>query len=161
TFVESSWYFLRFCDPRNETAAFDRARAARFMPVDQYIGGGGHALLHPLYARFFPQGLRDLGLGDFGHPFARLLTPGLVVPPRFSCPLHEWVFPTEVEDGKHQGCGRPVRIGRSETMSKSKKNVVDPDLMVARYGADTMRVFMLFASPPEATLDWSEESLEG
>jgi leucyl-tRNA synthetase len=161
TFVESSWYFLRYCDPRNTERIFDRKLVDHFLPVDQYIGGVEHAILHLLYARFWTKALRDLGYLSAGEPFKRLLTQGMVLHESYFCPEHEWVLPTEVEGGKHVACGQPVRVGRSETMSKSKKNVVDPDVMIDRYGADTMRVFMLFTSPPEATLDWSEEAVEG
>ncbi|HJZ84835.1 MAG TPA: leucine--tRNA ligase [Polyangia bacterium] len=161
TFVESSWYFLRYCDPRNDRAIFDRRAVEHFMPVDQYIGGVEHAILHLLYARFWTKVLRDLHYLGFGEPFTRLLAQGMVHHPSYFCPVHEWVYPNEVEDQKHKDCGQVVRIMPSEVMSKSHKNVIDPDVMVAKYGADTMRVFMLFTSPPEAALDWSEEAIEG
>jgi leucyl-tRNA synthetase len=161
TFVESSWYFLRYCDARNDRDIFDRARVGHFLPVDQYIGGITHAILHLLYSRFWTKALRDLGYVDFGEPFSRLLTQGMVLHETYRCPLHEWLYPTEVEGGKHKDCGQTVEIERSRAMSKSKRNTVDPDEMVAKYGADTMRMYVLFTSPPEATIDWSEEAIEG
>lgn len=130
TFMESSWYFLRYLDPRNVEAPFSRAAADRFMPVDHYIGGVEHAVLHLLYARFFTRVLRDLGYVGVNEPFRHLLTQGMVI-----------------KDGAK--------------MSKSKGNVVDPDDMIARYGADTTRLFMLFAAPPERDLDWQEAGVEG
>ena len=130
TFMESSWYFLRYCNPGLDTAAFDPAAVAYWSPVDQYVGGIEHAILHLLYARFFVKALRDLGYISHAEPFAHLLTQGMVI-----------------KDGSK--------------MSKSKGNVVDPDLMVAKYGADTVRVFMLFAAPPEKDLDWSDSGIEG
>ncbi len=129
TFVESSWYFLRYCSPQSEEGPFDE-RIRYWMPVDQYIGGVEHAVLHLLYARFFTKVLRDLGYLEFDEPFSRLLTQGMVI-----------------KDGAK--------------MSKSKGNVVDPDDMIARYGADTTRLFILFAAPPEKDLDWKEEGVEG
>ncbi len=130
TFVESSWYFLRFPCARMDDAPFDPATIAKWLPVDQYIGGVEHAVLHLLYARFFTRVLRDLGWVDLSEPFDRLLTQGMVI-----------------KDGAK--------------MSKSKGNVVDPDELVHRYGADTARLFSMFAAPPEKDLDWSDRGVEG
>ncbi len=130
TFMESSWYFLRYCSPQNDTAPFDPAEVAYWSPVDQYVGGIEHAILHLLYSRFYVKALRDLGYISHDEPFAHLLTQGMVI-----------------KDGAK--------------MSKSKGNVVDPDVMVARYGADTVRIFMLFAAPPEKDLEWSDTGIEG
>jgi leucyl-tRNA synthetase len=130
TFVDSSWYFLRYCSPKFDTAPFDKKAAGYWMSVDQYIGGIEHAVLHLLYARFFTKVIRDLGLFDGDEPFRNLLTQGMVI-----------------KDGAK--------------MSKSKGNVVDPDHLVERYGADTARLFCLFASPPERDLDWSDQGVEG
>ncbi|MFP5238566.1 MAG: leucine--tRNA ligase, partial [Acidobacteriota bacterium] len=130
TFVESSWYFLRYCCPKLDTEAFDKAAVSYWSPVDQYVGGIEHAILHLLYARFWVKALRDLGFIEHSEPFANLLTQGMVI-----------------KDGAK--------------MSKSKGNVVDPDVMVAKYGADTVRVFMLFAAPPEKDLEWSDTGIEG
>src|SRR5690606_30871447 len=130
TFVDSSWYFLRYIDPHNQEAPFDKELASAWMPVDQYIGGVEHAILHLMYARFFTMVLYDLGLVDVEEPFQNLLTQGMVL-----------------KDGAK--------------MSKSKGNVVDPDEMVERYGADTVRLFILFAAPPERDLEWSDAGVEG
>ncbi|MBI3059135.1 MAG: leucine--tRNA ligase, partial [Deltaproteobacteria bacterium] len=130
TFVESSWYFARYACPDEQSAPLDKARVAYWMPVDQYIGGIEHAVLHLLYARFFTKVLRDLGWIALGEPFTNLLTQGMVI-----------------KDGAK--------------MSKSKGNVVDPDFLIERYGADTARLFALFAAPPEKDLDWSDQGVEG
>ncbi len=130
TFVESSWYFLRYCSAPNDQAAFVKEEVDRWAPVDQYIGGIEHAVMHLLYSRFFTKVLRDLGYVSIGEPFKRLLTQGMVI-----------------KDGAK--------------MSKSKGNVVDPDALVQKYGADTARVFSLFAAPPEKDLDWSDRGVEG
>jgi leucyl-tRNA synthetase len=130
TFVQSSWYFLRYCCPDFAAGPLDKARAEYWMPVDQYIGGIEHAVLHLLYARFFTKVLRDLGYVGIDEPFANLLTQGMVI-----------------KDGAK--------------MSKSKGNVVDPDALIRRYGADTARLFSLFAAPPEKDLDWSDQGVDG
>jgi leucyl-tRNA synthetase len=130
TFVESSWYFARFSDASNGKAPFTPAALKYWLPVDQYIGGVEHAILHLLYARFFTKALRDLGFMDLDEPFANLLTQGMVL-----------------KDGVK--------------MSKSKGNTVDPTEMIARYGADTVRLFCLFAAPPERDVDWSDSGIEG
>ena len=162
TFVESSWYFERFCSPREDQQMFDPKRVKYWMPVDQYIGGVEHAILHLLYSRFYTRVLRDFGLVDFPEPFTNLLTQGMVVMETYRCPQDGYLFPTEVQEGSRCGkCGGPVQIGRTEKMSKSKKNVVEPDQLVNQYGADTVRLFCLFASPPEKDLEWSEQGVEG
>jgi len=130
TFTDSSWYYLRYCDARNGDAIWDRAKVDYWMPVDQYIGGIEHAILHLLYSRFFTKVFRDMGLCDFGEPFTNLLTQGMVK-----------------KDG--------------ETMSKSKGNVVAPEDMIAQHGADALRAYILFMSPPDKDLEWSYEGLEG
>jgi len=161
TFVESSWYFLRYCSPKNDKAPFDKDEVKYWMPVDQYIGGVEHAILHLLYSRFYTKVLRDLGYVDFDEPFERLLTQGMVCKETYRCEEHDWLFPEEVQDGKCKHCGKGVEIGRVEKMSKSKKNVVDPDNLINEYGADTARLFSLFASPPEKDLEWNEQGVEG
>jgi len=166
TFVDSSWYFLRYCSPRSDVSPVDAAEAAYWMPVDQYIGGIEHAILHLLYARFFTHVMRDLGLVPQGEPFANLLTQGMVCMESYRCAEHGYLGPEEVRagdgGGKHcHACRLPVEIGGREKMSKSKKNVVSPDDMVRAYGADTTRLFSLFAAPPEKDLEWSEEGIEG
>lgn len=162
TFVESSWYFERFCSPKECRAMFDRQEVKYWMPVDQYIGGIEHAILHLLYSRFYTRVLRDFGLVDFPEPFTNLLTQGMVVKETHFCSRDGFLFPEEVgEDLKCKKCGLPVQMGRTEKMSKSKKNVVEPDALVQKYGADTVRLFCLFASPPEKDLEWSEQGVEG
>ncbi len=130
TFVQSSWYFLRYCSPKFESGPLDREKVEAWMPVDQYIGGIEHAVMHLLYARFFTKVLRDLGYCDINEPFSNLLTQGMVI-----------------KDGSK--------------MSKSKGNVVDPNGLIDRYGADTARLFSLFAAPPEKDLDWSDQGVDG
>jgi len=162
TFVESSWYFERFCSPREDRAMFDREKVKYWMPVDQYIGGIEHAILHLLYSRFYTRVLRDFGLVDFPEPFTNLLTQGMVVKETQHCSKDGFLLPEEVTaEGTCRKCGAAVTMGRTEKMSKSKKNVVDPDTLVSKYGADTVRLFCLFASPPEKDLEWSEMGVEG
>ncbi|MFN3324660.1 MAG: leucine--tRNA ligase [Bryobacteraceae bacterium] len=130
TFVDSSWYFFRYCDPRNDKLPFDPEAAAKWFPIDQYIGGVTHAILHLIYSRFFCKVMRDIGLVSIDEPVKNLFTQGMVL-----------------KDGT--------------AMSKSKGNIVDPDEMVAKFGADTCRLFVLFAAPPEKDMDWQESSVEG
>jgi leucyl-tRNA synthetase len=136
------------------------------MPVDQYIGGVEHAVLHLLYARFFTKALRDLGLIKVDEPFTNLLTQGMVSKETYRCPEHGWLFPADLVGSEKAGwrcaeCGRPVIIGRVEKMSKSKRNIIDPEDLINRYGADTARLFTLFAAPPEKDLEWSDQGVEG
>jgi len=161
TFVESSWYFARYACPELDTAPVDKARAEYWLPVDQYIGGVEHAVMHLLYARFFTKVMRDLGMMAVDEPFTNLLTQGMVCMETRSCQEHGWLYPEEVVDGNCSRCGRPAVAGRNEKMSKSKKNVVDPDHLIERYGADTARLFSLFAAPPEKDLEWNEQGVEG
>ena len=164
TFVDSSWYFLRFCMEKGEvdlTSEENKAKIARWMPVDQYIGGVEHAVLHLLYSRFFTRVLRDLGITNVSEPFTNLLTQGMVTKETYKCPTHGWVLPEEVDGGACAKCGSTVVIGRIEKMSKSKKNVIDPDKLINRYGADTARLFSLFAAPPERDLEWSDKGVDG
>lgn len=165
TFVESSWYFLRFCSPRDNQGMFSRSAADYWMPVDQYIGGVEHAILHLLYSRYYTRVLNDFGLVGCREPFTRLLTQGMVCKETLSCPQHGFLFSEEVVGSDRERrcakCGQAVIEGRIEKMSKSKKNVVDPNLLLDRYGADTTRLFCLFAAPPERDLEWSEQGVEG
>jgi leucyl-tRNA synthetase len=161
TFVDSSWYFERYTSPQAHEAPFEVHAVDYWMPVDLYIGGIEHAVLHLLYARFWTKVLRDLGLVKYDEPFTRLLTQGMVCMETLWCVQHEWLFPSQVRDGKCVECGRVVTVGRMEKMSKSKHNVVDPDEMIRRYGADTTRLFILFAAPPERDLDWNDQGVEG
>jgi leucyl-tRNA synthetase len=165
TFVESSWYFERYCSPAHGDGMFDKKAVTYWMPVDQYIGGIEHAILHLLYSRYFTRVLKDFGLVNYKEPFTRLLTQGMVCKETLKCPDHGLLYPEEVVEKqggrtcKH--CGSEVEVGRIEKMSKSKKNVVDPNVLIERYGADTLRLFCLFAAPPERDLDWSDQGVEG
>ncbi|MDY6820623.1 MAG: leucine--tRNA ligase [Deferribacterota bacterium] len=161
TFVESSWYFIRFCSINPKDKPFEKEDVQYFMPVDQYIGGIEHAILHLLYSRFFIKVLKDLGYIDFDEPFLNLLTQGMVCKETYRCKTHGWLYPEEVEDNKCIHCGSEIIVGRTEKMSKSKKNVVDPDNILKKYGADTARLFILFASPPVKDLEWSDKGIEG
>jgi len=165
TFVESSWYFERYCSPRYAKGMFNRDAVDYWMPVDQYIGGVEHAILHLLYSRYYTRVLRDLGLVDYKEPFTRLLTQGMVCKESFVCGEHGFLLPEEVDDKTGMlccaKCGRSVTVGRVEKMSKSKKNVVDPNVLLEKYGADTTRLFCLFAAPPERDLEWSEQGVDG
>jgi leucyl-tRNA synthetase len=165
TFVESSWYFERYCSPHCDTAMFERESVDYWMPVDQYIGGVEHAILHLLYSRYFTRVLKDLGLVKFKEPFTRLLTQGMVCKETMRCPRHGFLFPEQVEErgeARHCTlCAEPVTVGRVEKMSKSKRNVVDPNILLDRYGADTTRLFCLFAAPPQRDLEWSDQGVEG
>ncbi len=160
TFVDSSWYFVRYCSKKDENP-MDKGNIDYWMPVDQYIGGIEHAVLHLLYSRFFTRVLRDLGVLEYGEPFKNLLTQGMVTKETLKCPEHGWLFPEEARNEKCTLCGRPVELGRVEKMSKSKRNVIDPDALINKYGADTMRLFSLFAAPPERDLEWSDKGVEG
>jgi len=165
TFVESSWYFSRFCCPRSEDPV-DSEAMEYWMPVDQYIGGIEHAILHLLYSRFFTRAMQKCGYIDFDEPFAGLFTQGMVCHETYRTDDGEWLMPTQVEsdDGgslKSVENGAAVQVGRSEKMSKSKKNVVDPEDIIETYGADTARWFMLSDSPPDRDLEWTDSGVAG
>ncbi len=164
TFFESSWYFERFCSP-TAAQAFERGDVDYWMPVDQYIGGIEHAVLHLLYSRFFTRALRDCGYLDLKEPFAGLFTQGMVCHETYQDAAGAWLFPEEVrrdESGKLVDArGRPVTAGRIEKMSKSRKNVVGLETIVESYGADTARLYLLSDSPPERDLEWTDEGIEG
>ncbi|MDU9391240.1 leucine--tRNA ligase [Pseudomonas sp. zfem002] len=175
TFVESSWYFARYASPNYEGGLVDPKAANHWLPVDQYIGGIEHAILHLLYARFFHKLMRDEGLVSSNEPFKNLLTQGMVVAETYyrvaSNGGKDWFNPADVEierDAKAKIVGArlktdglPVEIGGTEKMSKSKNNGVDPQAMIDAYGADTCRLFMMFASPPDMSLEWSDSGVEG
>lgn len=157
TFFESSWYFLRYIS-QPEYKAFEKDLANKFMPVDQYIGGVEHAVLHLLYARFFTKALKKCGYLDVSEPFANLLTQGMVCHQTYKDKATgKWLYPNEAAEKNPQD----VVIGRSEKMSKSKKNTIDPSHIVESYGADTARLFMLSDTPASRDLDWSESGIDG
>jgi leucyl-tRNA synthetase len=164
TFVDSSWYFLRFAS-QPPGAPFDRDEVAKWLPVAQYIGGVEHAILHLLYARFWTRALQRIGKLDFAEPFKGLFTQGMVTHETYRAGDGSWLSPGEVrrdgDDWVHVESGAPVALGRVEKMSKSKKNTVDPEPIVDKYGADAVRWFMLSDSPPERDLEWSEGGIEG
>ncbi len=180
TFVDSSWYFMRYCDPKNDQAMVG-AGADYWMPMDQYIGGIEHAILHLLYARFWTKVMRDLGLVKVDEPFTKLLTQGMVLNHIYSRKSDkggiEYFWPQEVED-LHDAAGKVIGARLKEakgdlpagtlityegvgTMSKSKNNGVDPQDLIGRYGADTARLYTMFTAPPEATLEWNDAAVEG
>ncbi len=169
TFVDSSWYFARFTDPWNETEPTDPAVVNAWLPVDQYIGGIEHAILHLLYSRFFTRAMHKTGHAGVDEPFAGLFTQGMVVHETYKGPDGAWVSPAEIrivsEGGERRAqllsSGAPVEIGSIEKMSKSKRNTVDPDDIIGTYGADTARWFMLSDSPPERDVIWTEEGVQG
>ncbi|MHC8508052.1 MAG: leucine--tRNA ligase [Rhodospirillales bacterium] len=169
TFFESSWYFARFTDAENNNEGFSRDAANYWLPVDQYIGGVEHAVLHLLYSRFFTRALKRCGYLDIDEPFDGMMTQGMVCHATYKSEDGRWLFPSEVTGETAGGtagfvetaAGKPARRGRSEKMSKSKRNVVDPEAIIDTYGADTARLFMLSDSPPERDLDWTEAGVEG
>ncbi|TSA53219.1 MAG: leucine--tRNA ligase [Planctomycetaceae bacterium] len=162
TFVESSWYFNRFCCAGySENPGLDRKKVDYWMPVDQYIGGIEHAIMHLLYARFYTKMLRDFGILGVDEPFTNLLTQGMVCKETMRCKEHGYLYPDEVKDGECTYCKGKVTIGKTEKMSKSLKNVIDPDYLIEEYGADTARLFCLFAAPPERDLEWNDQGVEG
>jgi leucyl-tRNA synthetase len=174
TFVDSAWYYMRYCCPDNDTAMVD-ARNDYWMPMDQYIGGIEHAVLHLLYARFWTKAMRDLGLVKFSEPFTKLFTQGMLLNESFyredASGKRRWFYPSEVDvqtdDKGHpigavaKADGLPVQLGGIEKMSKSKNNVVEPRDIIAKFGADTARVFTMFAGPPDQSAAWSDSGAEG
>jgi len=173
TFVDSSWYFFRYCTPGAYTMVDERADY--WMPVDQYIGGIEHAILHLLYSRFWTKIMRDLGLTTVSEPFTKLLTQGMVIAPTFyqegADGRKQWINPADVAvqtDDKGRPVAatlkrndQPVIIGGIEKMAKSKNNGVDPQALIEHYGADTARLFMMFAAPPDQALEWSDAGVAG
>jgi leucyl-tRNA synthetase len=172
TFVDSSWYFMRYCDASNDKAMVG-AGTQYWMPMDQYIGGIEHAILHLLYARFWTKVMRDLGLVKIDEPFTKLLTQGMVLNEAFvrtngqGGKDYYWATDLDIKrdaDGVHavaKADGQPVQWEGWTTMSKSKNNGVDPQDLIEHYGADTARLFVMFASPPEQTLEWNDAGVEG
>ncbi|CAO6132532.1 LeuS Leucyl-tRNA synthetase [Candidatus Pelagibacterales bacterium] len=164
TFVDSSWYFLRFCSPLEKNHPFNEEDVNYWMPVDQYIGGVEHAILHLLYSRFFTLALKDEFKFKFTEPFQNLFTQGMVCHPTFKTEKGDWVFPKDVkfEDGKYFLDNKlKVLKGDSQAMSKSKKNIVDPDDIIKIYGSDAVRWFILSDSPPDRDIQWSDSGIQG
>ena len=169
TFVDSSWYFARFTDPWITTAPTDRAAVDAWLPVDQYIGGIEHAILHLLYSRFFTRAMKATGHAGLDEPFAGLFTQGMVVHETYRRASGEYVLPSEVtietkgeqRVAKLTASGEPIEIGAIEKMSKSKRNTVDPDDIIGTYGADVARWFVLSDSPPEGDVIWSDKGVQG
>ncbi len=161
TFVDSSWYYLRFINPRDARRAFVRDDVDHWLPVNQYVGGVEHAILHLLYSRFVTKALYDLGHVGFEEPFARLFTQGMVCLTAYKCPEHGWLSPKEVAEGNLcPHCQKPLE-NPYFAMSKSKKNVVDPSEIIGRVGADAERLYTLFMGPPDRDIEWSEEGIRG
>ena len=165
TFVDSSWYFLRFCSPHNNEYGFDYDEVKYWMPVDQYIGGVEHAILHLLYSRFFMKALSyQNNTIDIKEPFSGLFTQGMVCHETYKDENNNWVSPDELitKDGKKflKNTEKPVKIGPSESMSKSKRNTIDPEKIINDYGADSARLFILSDSPPEKDVQWSDEGIK-
>ena len=165
TFFESSWYFARFCSPHSKKG-LEKKAVDYWLPVDQYIGGVEHAVLHLLYSRFFTRALEKCGYLNLKEPFSKLMTQGMICHETYQDKKGNWLLPDEVIKAKKGELsavsdGGAVRKGRSEKMSKSKKNVVDPAVIISEYGADTARLFMLSDSPPDRDLDWTESGIEG
>ncbi|MES2099583.1 MAG: class I tRNA ligase family protein, partial [Pseudomonadota bacterium] len=174
TFVDSSWYFMRYCDPANPDAMIGAKAAAYWMPMDQYIGGIEHAILHLLYARFWTKVMRDMKLVNFGEPFTRLLTQGMVLNDVWSRTTDQGgvdYFPPEEVKAEHDASGRiiggrwsdgkPVEYRGVLKMGKTERNGVDPQDIIDQYGADTARLFVMFASPPDQTLEWNDAGVDG
>jgi len=164
TFVDSSWYFLRFCSSQNKNYGYDNEEVKYWMPVDQYIGGVEHAILHLLYSRFFMQALSyQNDTFDIKEPFSGLFTQGMVCHETYKDKNNNWVSPDELitKDGKKflKNTEDPVKVGPSESMSKSKKNTIDPEKIIKNYGADSVRLFILSDSPPEKDIQWSDEGI--
>jgi leucyl-tRNA synthetase len=164
TFMCSSWYYLRYADPSNDQVPFSKEAVNQWLPVDQYVGGIEHAILHLLYSRFFTKVLRDRGLLSFDEPFNRLLTQGMVQGLTYRNPHNgKYISPddvADVNDPRDPNSGEPLTVS-FDKMSKSKYNGVDPTSVIDRYGADTARMFILFKAPPEKDLEWDDADVEG
>ena len=165
TFVCSSWYYLRFCSPKENSYGFNKEDIDYWMPVDQYIGGVEHAILHLLYSRFFMRAINYKNKNfDIKEPFQSLFTQGMVCHETYKDQNNNWLTPDEVEKINNEFVKKDnhmekVKVGPSESMSKSKKNVIDPEFIINNYGADSVRLFILSDSPPEKDVQWSEQGM--
>jgi leucyl-tRNA synthetase len=161
TFVDSSWYYLRYISPQDDQKIFDSKQVNRWLPVDQYVGGIEHAILHLLYSRFVTKALRDMGLITFSEPFKRMFTQGMITHRAYRCPSHNWVDIKLVkEEGKCPKCGKPLTT-EIVKMSKSKKNGIPPDEVIREYGTDSERLYTLFMGPPDREIEWTSEGIRG
>jgi len=161
TFVDSSWYYMRYLSAGDDDRIFDSERVNQWLPVDQYVGGIEHAILHLLYARFVTKAMRDMGLINFGEPFVRLFTQGMITHQAYRCKSHGWIPPDEIEEGNRCPRGdEPLHIELAK-MSKSKKNTIAPTDIIEKYGTDTERLYTLFMGPPEKEIEWNDEGVRG
>ena len=165
TFVDSSWYFMKYCSDDIKMSNFKNEDLDYWMSVDQYVGGVEHAILHLLYSRFFSKALKSSGIGNISEPFNGLFTQGMVCHETYKTKKGEWVFPSDIKEKDniffHRETNEEIIKGPSESMSKSKKNVIDPEAIISMYGADTARWFMLSDSPPGRDINWSESGVRG